>query len=183
MTMFPATPKPADNDEPLHGFSQCHAGILSRLQALSELPALMEAAARARSVADQTQELFRHAVMEHHAEEESELFPAVLRSAHPGEEHDRVQALVDRLTAEHRTLEALWKRIEASVSAGARGKAADIDTAVVAELVRAYSAHARFEEDHFLPLSQEILGRNGNHMAALGLSLHMRHVPPPIGYI
>ncbi|MEY2688035.1 MAG: hypothetical protein RL375_2233, partial [Pseudomonadota bacterium] len=28
---------------------------------------------------------------------------------------------------------------------------------------------------YFLPLSQTILGRNGDHMAALGLSLHTRH--------
>ena len=183
MNTSPANPKPADTDEPLQGFSQCHAGILTQLEALAELPALLEVAARARSVSEQTQVIFRHAVFEHHAEEESELFPAVLRSAHPGDEHDRVQALVERLTVEHRTMEALWKRIEPSVSAGARGKAADIDSAVVAELVRAYSAHARFEEDSFLPLAQEILGRNGNHMAALGLSLHMRHVPTPVGYI
>jgi hemerythrin-like domain-containing protein len=182
MNLFTAPPKPVDA-EPLHGFSQCHAGILAQLQALSGLPELLQAAAQARSVADQTQTLFKHAVLEHHAEEESELFPAVLRSAQPGEEHDRVQGLVYRLTADHRALETLWKRIEPAVHQGARGKAADIDTVVVAELVRAYSAHARFEEDIFLPLAQEILGRNGNHMAALGLSLHMRHVPAPVGYI
>lgn len=183
MNMFPANPNPVDADEPLNEFSQCHAGILTQLRVMSELPALMEAAARARSVADQTQLLFKHAVLEHHAEEESDLFPAVLRSAQPGEERDRIQALVDRLTLEHRTMEALWKRIESAVGAGARGKAADIDATVVAELVRAYSAHAQFEEDSFLPLAKEILGRNGNHMAALGLSLHMRHVPAPVGYI
>lgn len=183
MTMFHKPPKSDVADEPLHAFSQCHIGILAQLQALSELPALMEAAARARRVAEQTQQLFRNGVLEHHAEEEGDLFPAVLKSAHPGEERDRVQAMVERLTMEHRTLEALWKRLEPSMAAGARGKPADIDTAVVAELVRAYSAHAQFEEQHFLPLSQEILGRNGDHMAALGLSLHMRHVPPPAGYI
>lgn len=183
MNLFSSNPKPVNTDEPLNEFSQCHAGILSQLQALAQLPALMEAAARARSIAEKSQEMFKHAVLEHHAEEENELFPAVLRSANPGEERDRVQALIDRLTLEHRSLEALWKRIESTVSAGARGKPADIDAAVVAELVRAYSAHAQFEEEHFLPLSQEILGRNGNHMAALGLSLHMRHVPPPAGYI
>jgi len=38
-----------------------------------------------------------------------------------------------------------------------------------------YRAHAWFEEQEFLPLSQTILSRNPNHMAALGLSLHMRH--------
>ena len=40
-----------------------------------------------------------------------------------------------------------------------------------------YQAHAAFEEATFLPLSQTILGRNDHHMAALGLSLHMRHTP------
>lgn len=183
MTMFPSPSAPAGSGEPLSTFSQCHAGILAQLQALAELPALMAAAARARSVADDTLEVFRHAVFEHHAEEESDLFPAVLRSAQPGEEQIRVQGWIDRLTAEHRTLESLWKRIEPALNAGARGKPADIDTAVVGELVRAYSAHARFEEDHFLPLCATILGRNGDHMAALGMSLHMRHVPQPVGYI
>ena len=35
----------------------------------------------------------------------------------------------------------------------------------------------------FLPLAERILGRNGNHMAALGLALHLRHAPQPIGYV
>ena len=170
-------------DAPLNAFSQCHAGILSQLEAMEELPTLIAAAAQARVVASDTLSIFHHAVFEHHAEEEGELFPAVLRSATPGEERDRVQALQERLTREHRTLEALWKRIEPAVSAGSKGKPADIDSAVVEELVRAYKAHARFEEQEFLPLAQVILGRDGNHMAALGLSLHMRHVAQPVGYI
>jgi hypothetical protein len=44
-------------------------------------------------------------------------------------------------------------------------------------LVTQYRAHAQFEEQSFLPLSQAILGRNSHHLAALGLSLHMRHTP------
>jgi hypothetical protein len=46
--------------------------------------------------------------------------------------------------------------------------------------VDTYLAHARLEEDVFLPLSQTILGRNSNHMAALGMSMHMRHVMPGV---
>jgi hypothetical protein len=53
----------------------------------------------------------------------------------------------------------------------------------VAELVHSYGNHARFEEEEFLPLSDIILGRDGNHMAALGLALHMRHSQPPLGYL
>lgn len=183
MSTIPAHPSTVKTDEPLNAFSQCHAGIVTHLQALAQLPELMAAAARARSVAEESLRVFRHAVFEHHAEEESELFPAVLRSAQPGDERQRVQAMVDRLTGEHRTMEALWHRIEPAVSAAARGKPADVEGAVLAELVRSYHAHARFEEAEFLPLAQTILGRNGNHMAALGLSLHMRHVPQPVGYI
>jgi hemerythrin-like domain-containing protein len=179
----PPQPEPAgDIDAPLDTFSQCHAGILRQLDAMAELPALMAAAARARVVAEGTLAVFKHAVLEHHAEEETELFPAVMRSAQP-EERDHVNALVDRLTSEHRTLEALWKRIEHPIAAAAKGKAEVIDADVVQELVRAYEMHARFEEKEFLPLAAEILGRNGNHMSALGLSLHMRHTPQPVGYI
>ena len=172
-----------DPDAPLTLFSQCHAGILARLDTLAGLPALVAAAEQARKVSTDALELFQHGVFDHHAEEESELFSAVVRSAHPGEERDSVQAMVDRLTQEHRSMEALWKRVEPGVHAAAKGKPAQIDAAAVAELVFAYGSHARFEEREFLPLAQVILGRNGNHMAALGLSLHMRHAQTPAGYI
>lgn len=117
--------QPVDMAAPLTEFSQCHAGIVKQLNAMAGLPGLVEAAARAREVAAGTLALFKGAVTEHHAEEESDLFPAVLRSAVAGEERDRV----------------------------------------------------------LLPLAETILRRNGDHMAALGLALHLRHVPQPVGYI
>ena len=61
----------------------------------------------------------------------------------------------------------------------ANGRDSNLDSAAVCRLVDTYTAHARFEEQTFLPLSQTILGRNNNHMAALGMSLHMRHVSRP----
>ena len=145
---------------------------------LGELPALLEPAARAREVAEKAMDFFREAIFEHHLDEERELFPAVLASAAKGAEHDHVQALVKRLTDEHRTLEALWKRLESGLKKAAKGQAADIDVADGPEAGDEYRPHAEFEEQEFLPLSQTILGRNSNHMAALGLSLHMRHTPP-----
>jgi hemerythrin-like domain-containing protein len=167
-------------DEPLQTFPQCHAGILSQLEVLGELPALAAAGARARAIAADSLSLFKHAVIDHHAEEESDLFPAVLRSAQPGKERDLVQVLVSRLTSEHRAIEDLWKRVEPAISATAKGKDADVNSFLVAELIRAYNAHARLEETQFLPLAETILGRNDNHMAALGMSLHARHaiIPP-----
>jgi hypothetical protein len=49
-----------------------------------------------------------------------------------------------------------------------------------------HSAHASVEETEFLPLSQTIfsrLSRSSNHMVALGMSLHLRHVNPLNAYL
>ncbi|WP_374523021.1 hemerythrin domain-containing protein [Hydrogenophaga sp.] len=167
----------AQGDEPLNQFTNCHGGILRRLNMLDELPGLLGPAARARLIAEQALSFFREAIFEHHLEEERELFPAVIASAEAGSERERVQSMADRLTREHRVLEELWKSLEKDLKRVAKGMDADLDTVDVHRLVREYSAHARFEESEFLPLAHTILGRNDNHMAALGLSLHMRHQP------
>lgn len=165
------------DETPIADFSSCHAGILAGLDAFAELPALVVAAERARRIAQQATDLFGDVVLEHHAQEEEELFPAVVASAAPGEELERVRQIVDRLTREHREVEALWRRLAPAVKKAAKGQSTSLDLADVERLVRLYAAHAAFEEAEFLPLSQRILGRNANHMAALGLSLHLRHMP------
>ena len=94
--------KPAAPDvnatAPISNFTNCHSGILKRLNALDELPALLEPAARARQIAEQSLEFFREAIFEHHLEEERELFPAVIASAQPSEELSRVKAMAQRLS-------------------------------------------------------------------------------------
>lgn len=173
----------ADLSIPLAGFSQCHFGIVSQLQAFIELPALLAAAVQARNIASHTLSLFQYAVASHHADEETELFSAVLRSAAKGEEADKVRALVKRLVADHRKIESIWKDLEPAVKAIAKNQPAELDLEAAEALVQAYLKHARLEEEEFLPLAEAILGRNGNHMAALGLSLHLKHVPWVAGHV
>jgi len=179
--------EPSDSRQgsaPIQDFSHCHAGILKRLDQLNELPPLLDPAARAREIAANALEFFREAIFEHHLDEERELFPAVLASAEKGAEHDRVRDLARRLTDEHRDLEATWKRLEPELKRIAKGHDSHLDAAALERLVTRYRAHAEFEEEEFLPLSQTILGRNSGHLAALGLSLHMRHAPKkPATYI
>lgn len=184
-TMAPTTPPAHDEpaDAPLLNFSNCHAGIISHLNDFGQLPALLAPAARAREIAEETLRFFRAAVFEHHSEEERELFPAVIASAVKGEERDRVKVMVDQLTAEHRTVENAWLKLEPELKKVAKGHSTELNVAGVEHLVTSYLAHARFEEDHFLPLAHTILGRNANHMEALGLSLHMRHAPRVIAHI
>ena len=182
MTDSPTPLISTSGDTPLATFSRCHLGIVRQLEETAQLPGWIDAAAHARSTAAKTLELFRDAVIPHHREEEAELFPAVLKSASP-QELAKVKGLVEKLTDEHAHIESLWKKLEPSVRAAARGAPSDLDGEIMSDLVHMYLQHARFEETDFLPLAEEILGRNGNHMAALGVSLHMRHQKTVPGYI
>jgi cell division protein FtsL len=150
-----------DQNEPIQDFSHCHAGIIKHLDQLGALPALVEPAQRLRDIAVNALEFFRDVIFAHHQDEERE----------------RVQAMTRRLTQEHRELEATWRSLEADLKKLAKGQFARIDVAAIERLVVQYRAHAGFEEQVFMPLSQTILGRNASHLAALGLSLHMRRVP------
>lgn len=172
-----------DADAPLNTFTDCHAGILGCLRSLDRLPGLLEPAAQARRIAAESLSFFREAIFEHHLDEERDLFPAVLASAQPGAEREHVQAMTERLTQDHRAIEALWKSLEKALKRVSHGQDADLDLGDLRQLVAAYTAHAGFEEAEFLPLSRTILSRDGNHMTALGLSLHMKHVPRMSGYI
>ena len=80
-------------------------------------------------------------------------------------------------------IEERWKNSEPAVRAVAQASAVDLDMTALKELVQAHTAHARFEEEQFLPLAQAILSRNGNHLEALGLWLHLRHAPQLTGHI
>lgn len=168
------------DNAPIQDFSQCHAGIIKKLHLLGELPALLAPAERASQIAEHSVAFFREAIFEHHLDEERELFPVVLAHAEKGAEHDQVKSMVKRLTDEHRELEARWKRIESGLKKVAKGRFDEVNADEIQRLVAQYLAHAAFEEKEFLPLSQTILGRNSNHMAALGLSMHMRHSLEPV---
>ena len=164
--------------DPITDFSTCHVGITSRLNALAGLPGLLAPAAQARQLAAESLTFFEEVIEEHHGAEERELFPAVIGSAERGDERALVQSLVSRLVAEHRQIEAAWAKLVPGLKAAAKGRDSDLDAAAVQQLVDHYLAHAAFEEREFLPLAQTILGRNSNHLAALAVSLHMRHTVP-----
>ena len=176
----PSTPAP---DNAVDQFSHAHAGIAMQLDRLSTLPALLAPARTAQETARLAVEFFRVVVFEHHREEEEALFPAVLGSAQTGEERREVHILVESLTMEHRLMEGIWRQLAPELKQIAKGTGFHINAPLLADLVSRYRTHAQTEETRFLPLAESVLKRNGNPMAALGLSVHMRHQPPPIGHI
>jgi hypothetical protein len=166
-----------ESEAPITHFSNCHVGIFAQLDRMGDLPALLGPAAQARKIADQSLAFFSKGMYTHHSEEEKDLFPAVRASAQAGAERMKVDALIEQLTHDHRSLEKLWESLEPGLRKVSKGQDTTLDVATLEALVQRYQSHAQLEEREFLPLAQEILGRNDNHMAALGLTLHMRHVP------
>ncbi len=173
----------SDTDAPISHFEHCHVGIFAQLSRLHELPALLAPAALARKTAEQAIGFFSQGMYTYHQEEEQDLFPAVRSSAQAGAERLRVDGLIEQLTAGHRELEGLWESLAPGLHKVAKGQDATLNETALAALVQRYRAHAQLEEQAFLPLAETILGRNSHHMAALGLSLHMRHAPHFIAHI
>ncbi|MEN9885850.1 MAG: hypothetical protein RL758_428 [Pseudomonadota bacterium] len=168
---------------PIRTFKNSHAGIVFQLDRLSELPALLAPAELAKRTAESAVKFFRKAVYAHHADEEKVLFPSVLESAAAGEERKTVSSAIKVLVAQHRNLEALWETLEPELKKVAKGTSQQVQTRALETLVKLYKEHAEYEETVFLPMAQDILSRNHNHMEAMGLSLHLHHMPAPIGHI
>jgi hemerythrin-like domain-containing protein len=182
----PLDPADAGLHPPIRRFCGSHQHIFEGLRELRRVPALAEALKDARATALATLALFEADVASHHADEEKELFVAVLQSARGTEEEGAVDELVTRLTAEHRRIERMWKALRPAMRRVAAGNAPEHPDFAksVEELCRAYSNHACLEEESFLPLADRVLARNPNHLEALDLSLHMRHVRlPGLAYV
>jgi hypothetical protein len=167
---------PGTADQPIQDFSKCHVGIVSTLGELAALSQPQHPSPQRREAARRVMAVFRDVISVHHLEEERELFPAVQADALAGDEQESVDRMVKRLVDEHRRLEALYAQLKDSLSDMERGRDVSLDVPTSSALVAEYRSHADFEESAFLPLAQRILGRNSDHMAALGLALHIQHV-------
>ncbi|MDH5353437.1 MAG: hemerythrin domain-containing protein [Gammaproteobacteria bacterium] len=167
-------------ESPLNEFSGCHEGIIQNFNQLKELVDLHEktpGAEKIKPLAKKLLSFFDEVVIQHHSEEEQELFTIVMDCASKGEEADTARNYIKQLVAEHRQLEKMWKQIEGDIRRLSKGKRTSLDNDLALKLAKEYLEHAKFEEEYFLPLSAKILSKND--LSALGLSLHIRHMDPP----
>lgn len=166
----------SEDRSPLTNFSDCHIGIKSQLNQLANLSVMLNPAIQAHKIAKETIQFFNRAVLDHHKEEEKDLFPMVLSTAKEGEEKTKVLNMIKLLVKEHREVESMWRHLEPQLKKFLDNPESNIDIPSIENLVRTYLTHAKFEEDEFLPLSELILSRNSSEMATLGLSIHTRKV-------
>lgn len=153
-----STPAPGF-EVPLEMLSACHGRIEAQCALLRRLVTHMGtngADDEARGAAQAVMRYFDTAAQHHHADEEVDLFPALLRAAPQRGAMASTTELVALLRTQHRELEALWRQLRAGLQRVAAGEAVALDAAVE-PLIELYAAHIEREEGELLPLARTLL--------------------------
>lgn len=149
----------ASFEVPLEMISACHRRVESQCATLRRLvPHLAQHGvdAAARSAATAVMRYFDTAAKDHHADEETDLFPALIESM-AGSDAVCLHDIVDALTAEHRQLEAHWRHVRARLEPIAAGEAASLASEDVEPLITLYERHIDREEKELLPMAARLL--------------------------
>jgi pyridoxamine 5'-phosphate oxidase len=152
-------------DEPLALWLACHQRVLRFCTLLERLRVHVEhngadeeAATSARSI----RRYFNEAAPRHHADEEVDLFPRLLRrlaekpAALSPDDDSRTRSAIEALTAEHRANEVLWSALDAALEQIERGVVARLDSAPVAAFGQTYRGHIEVEEGVVMPAMKRV---------------------------
>ncbi len=149
----------ASFEAPLEMLYACHQRIHKQCATLRRLVPHLQAHgadAKAREAAAQVLRYFDTAAVHHHADEEQDLFPALLESM-AGSDAVCLRELIEGLVAQHRELDARWHALRNALEDIAKGEAATLGAAAVDALTQAYAAHIAREEAELLPMAARLL--------------------------
>lgn len=162
MTMpIPGHSAPAAGFEvPLEMLSACHDRALRQCATLRRLvPHLAKHGADddAHIAASAVLRYFDTAAKDHHADEETDLFPALVESM-AGSDAVCIRELIQALTADHRALESHWQHVRAILQQIAAGTVLPLATADIEPFITLYERHIAHEEAELLPMATRLLG-------------------------
>lgn len=147
-------------EAPLAALAACHARIQRHCAVLRALVlhlARHGADRPAREAADALMRCFDSTAPQQHADEEQDLFPALLE-AMAGSDAVCLRELTTGLAAEHRALEAAWRRVRAALETVVAGSAAArLADADVEALVDGCDRHIARETRELLPMAERLL--------------------------
>ena len=164
----------AGTEAPLEMLSACHGRVELQCATLRRLVSHLAAHGaneEARTAATNVMRYFDTSAKHHHADEEEDLFPALIESM-AGSDAVCLREMIDGLTAEHRTLEVAWRRLRNVLDRIAAGESAPLASDVVEALVRLYERHIEREENELLPMAARLL--SGDDLARVGRAMRER---------
>lgn len=169
---------PAGFDDPLEMLFGCHRRIEKQLETLKRLRAHLDAKgidAEASAAAEAVLRYFRKAAVDHHADEEQDVFPLIEQRIEDADEAARFRELRARLESEHRKLEEAWARVRKPLEGIAEGLMRPLAEVEVGAFADAYNAHIAAEEATLKELFRWLDARD---IEALGRSMAARRSVP-----
>ncbi|MBA4742666.1 MAG: hemerythrin domain-containing protein [Azoarcus sp.] len=165
-------------DEPLEMLSACHERVHARIETLERLARWLPehgADEQARQAATAVLRYFDQAAVNHHLDEERDLFPAMRACVAPAEA-SRLAALETRILDDHRALAARWAVMREPLLAIAAGESVELREEAVATFRTVYSEHIALEEAEVLPWAARVLGEA--ELAAMSTAMTGRRREP-----
>lgn len=172
---------PVGFDQPMLVLAACHRSIEEQFKALNRLQKYLARRGlgeEVRVVVSGIIRFFLEVVPIHHADEELELFPRMLRAADAMSDRASAFDLTSHLMVEHRDIEEVWDRVHANLSALLSGDATELDVPLCRELSRRYCDHIQREEKLLFPLAVRLL--SDADWQGLGTAMALRRgLPAP----
>lgn len=146
-------------EAPLEMLAACHLRVEHQCATLRRLvPYLAKHGAdgEVRGAAANIIRYFDTSARHHHADEEEDLFPALIESM-AGSDPVCLREMTARFTAEHRELEAHWLNIRALLERVVAGDNVELSSQAVEAFVTLYERHIEREESELLPMAARLL--------------------------
>ncbi len=155
-------------DDPVGLLAACHGRIEDQCAMLVRLPTHLQANGSdeaARRAGERALRYFEIAGRHHHADEDEDLFPSLLRRAEVAGESTLVR-LIGELGDQHLELERLWLGLRPLLERIRDGDAVDPDDLPVEAFARVYRRHMSREDEQILPYARRVL--SGDERRGLG---------------
>lgn len=159
---------------PLEMLAACHGRVQAQCATLRRLAAHLTthgADSQAQDAAAAVMRYFDTSALHHHADEEVDLFPALIESM-AGSDAVCLRELTASLTAEHRQLEQRWRALRARLEQVAHADATTLTDEEVHGFIAQYERHIEREETEVLPMAGRLLG--DAELDRIGLAMRAR---------
>jgi hemerythrin-like domain-containing protein len=157
---FPGHRPPAAGfDLPLEMLEACHRRVERQCATLRRVVPHLSANgadAQARDAAQAVMRYFDTAAPRHHADEEEDLFPALLESM-AGSDAVCLREIIQGLCDQHRELERRWAGLRRDLVRVASGQGSTLSLDDVEAFVALYEGHIAREENELLPMARRLL--------------------------
>ncbi len=163
-------------DEPLEMLTTCHERMLAQLETLHRLACWIPEHGvdeQARKAAAAVIRYFDHAAVNHHMDEEDDLFPLLLERVSP-ERRWALAALIDWIKQDHQRMFAAWDEMKLRLEGLSSGEIESFTEEYVAAFSERYRLHIEREEAELFPYAQALLGEQDLEALSLAMSARRR---------